>query len=218
MNNPTEDLVDQAISRRLSRLAQYPVDTSRLDKTIRAQIPPVPAFQLRRWFRPMMAVAASLLVMGMIALVLFHSQEAMASPAEMAQFHRDMVAGKIPTFQANSIDDANNAIAAFAAGSPRLPECPMSHDMVCCMKNVGNKKIVCALMKDDGVPITMTVGEAGCVQPPKSRTVVRNGMTYYLQPVGELNMVMTQQHNRWICLIGQVPEERLVSIAEGLKF
>src|ERR1035437_768992 len=74
MNNPTEDLVDQAISRRLSRLAQYPVDTSRLDKTIRAQIPPVPAFQLRRWFRPMMAVAASLLVMGMIALVLFHSQ------------------------------------------------------------------------------------------------------------------------------------------------
>ena len=60
-NTEGNEPFDQVIASRLGRLRSMPVDTSRLDRMIQAQIPR-PVTQMR-WFKPMrLAIAASLLI------------------------------------------------------------------------------------------------------------------------------------------------------------
>ena len=46
----------------------------------------------------------------------------------------------------------------------------------------------------------------------------RNGADYRVQTVGDLNMVMTEQHGQWLCLIGQVSADHLMDVAAQLRF
>jgi hypothetical protein len=53
---------------------------------------------------------------------------------------------------------------------------------------------------------------------PSSPTRTRGGVTYHVQSSGRLNMVMTEWDDRWVCLIGEIPADRLMDIAEQLRF
>ncbi len=86
------------------------------------------------------------------------------------------------------------------------------------MRSVKNKKVACVLLEDNGGPVTMTVAKASDMQSPASPTVIRGGVTYHVQAVGRLNMVMTERNGRWICLIGQVSADRLMVLADQLQF
>ena len=90
--------------------------------------------------------------------------------------------------------------------------------MACCLKNVKDKKVACVLLRSEGVPVTMVVANAGDMRSPKSSTVQRGGVTYHVQSSGVLNMVMTERHGRWVCMIGQVPADRLMDLASQLAF
>jgi hypothetical protein len=83
-----------------------------------------------------------------------------------------------------------------------------------CMKSVQNKKVACVLLKSEDVPVTLTVANAGDIRLPRSPTVTRAGVTYHIQSLGKLNMVMTKHRERWVCLIGEAPAERLMNMAE----
>ena len=82
----------------------------------------------------------------------------------------------------------------------------------------GTKKVACVLLNDGGTPVTMAVADAGQVKSPKSSTMERNGITYHVETVGELQMVMTERQSRWICFIGAVYIEKLNELAEAIKF
>ena len=86
------------------------------------------------------------------------------------------------------------------------------------MRSVKNKKVACVLLEDNGGPVTMTVAKAADMRSPTSPTVIRGGVTYHVQTVGRLNMVMTERNDRWICLIGQVSSDRLMDLAGQLQF
>ena len=90
--------------------------------------------------------------------------------------------------------------------------------MACCMKSVQNKRVACVLLKDRGVPVTMTVANAADMKRPPAPTVTRDGVTYRVQTVGKLYMVMTERNERWVCLIGEVPAEQLMELASKLQF
>jgi len=90
--------------------------------------------------------------------------------------------------------------------------------MACCMRSVKNKKVVCVLMEDSAGPVSMTVANASDMQAPASPTVTRGGVSYHVQSVGPLNMVMTERNGRWICLIAKLPAERLMDLAASLEF
>jgi hypothetical protein len=226
--------LDRAVERRLARLRTMPVDTSRLEKAILAQIPrpqnEEPAEQQQRqrmrigWLtaiRPLRAVAASfLLLSAVIAGVLLFSSggQALASASQMAQMHDDLVSGRTPVMQVSSIEEANRALSGAWPGGPSVPEAPQSHVMACCMKSVKGKKVACVLLHNEGEPVTMTVANASDMRLPKSPTVTRAGVTYHVQSSGGLNMVMTERNGRWVCLIGRVPAERLMDLAVGLTF
>ncbi len=215
--NDYTDPIDELIGKRLARLGSEPVDTTNLDKLIRAEIPQSKPL----WFRvarPLAAVAAGLIVVIVAVTMFFSSQQALASPADMAQMHRDMVFGKIATMKVDSMDEANKAIAAMVGNFPQLSEPPETHTMACCMRNVGDKKVACVLLNNGNTPVTLTVAKTEDVKKPGGTPTVREGQTFYVQTFDKLNMVMCNRQQHWICLIGELPPDKLMELSGGLKF
>jgi len=221
MSDEDQDLLATAVSARLARLGNMPVDTSRVDKMVRQQIPQPPK-QRRVWFaRPVRAVAASLLLMSAIAAAIVLSTSggpALADSAQMAQVYQDIVSGRVAVMQVDSIEAANRMLNSQSPGAPSLPRVPESHVMACCMKSVHNKKMACVLLKNEGVPVTLAVASASDMKMPTSPVVTRKGVDYRVQRVGELSMVMTERDGKWLCLIGQLPAERLMDVAAQVQF
>jgi hypothetical protein len=90
--------------------------------------------------------------------------------------------------------------------------------MACCMKSVHNKKMACVLLKNDGVPVTLAVASASDMKLPAAPVQTRNGVSYRVQHVGDLSMVMTERNGKWLCLIGQLPAEQLMDMARQIQF
>src|SRR5690242_18230846 len=105
--------LDQAIADRLRRLSTMPMDLSRLEARLRAaRKPSAPPTVILRLLRPASGLAASVIVLFLVAIfVLTNSPgEAMASPVQMAQLHRDLVAGRIYAMQVDSIEAATRLL------------------------------------------------------------------------------------------------------------
>jgi len=210
--------LDEAVAKRLHRLGTMPVETSKLESRLRAELGIVP--QRRLWLRPMRAVAAGIALLAVIAAVFLSTSggPVLASPSQMAQMHNELVAGQSGIMQVNSIDAANTALSKEWPDSPRIPGIPPEHVMACCMRSVKSKKVACVLLRNENVPVTMTVANASDMRLPTSSMIQRDGITYHVQSEGALNMLMTERHGRWICLIGELPAERLVDLATKLRF
>jgi hypothetical protein len=223
-SNPNDHDLDVATSARLARLRTMQVNTSGLEGRLLAQIPrPAPELKLRLvWVRPLRAIAAGLLVFGLLAALLISTSggPALASPAQMAQLHYDLVSGKTPVMQVDSVDAANKMLSGQWPQSPQIPKLPAGDEMACCMKSIKDKKVACVVLRKVkmGVPVTMTVANAADMKLPMSPTINRNGVTYHVQSSGQLNMLMTQRNGRWICLIGQTSNEGLMDLADQLQF
>jgi hypothetical protein len=215
------DRLDQATAARLAKLRTMPVDTSRLEQFIRAEIPrPRTQERVMRigWVRPLQAAAGFVLIVSAaVWLLTTSSRPVMASPAELAQFHEDLLAGR-GVMQVDSVADANKSLLAQWAQSPQIPDVPSDHVMACCMKSIQNRKVACVLLKGEAEPVTMTIANASDMSMPDSPTVVRGGVSYNVNSSGNLNMVMTQRQGRWICLIGRLSVDRLMTLAGGIQF
>lgn len=216
-----EATVDRAMSARLAKLRTMPVDTSNLDKALRTQIPPLRHERRILFLRPLRALAASVLLVSVIAAAIMLSASSgpvLAEPAQMAQVHQEIVSGRIPVMQVASIQEANRMLDLHSPGAPTLPNMPDSNVMACCMKSVHNKKMACVLLKNEGVPITLAVAYAADMKLAPAPIVTRNGIDYRVQRVGGLSMVMTEQNGKWLCLIGQMPADHLIEIAALVRF
>ena len=216
---------DEAVAARLRKLSTFPVDLGRLERQIQAEIPH-PAQQrdqrsgrMHLW-RPLTAIAASITLFAIIAAAVLtaSSGQVMASPAQMAQFHQQIVSNEIPVTKVDSIEAAGRVLANQWPQSPDLPRAPQAHVMACCMKSIKDKNVACVLLRSEGAPITMSVAKASDMRSPTGEKVLRNGSTFHLMSSGALNMVSTERHGRWVCLIGEVSTDRLIAIAEQLQF
>ena len=220
---PEDERWEQAVAGRLAMLRTMPVDTSGLAKALHAQIPQPARRTGTTWLslRSIGALAASILIAGTLASVFIFitmSRPALASPAQMARMHEELVAGMAPAIQVDSIDAANKVLAGEHPQAPTLPQVPAEHVMACCMKSVKNTRISCLLMKQEGVPVSLMVARSQDMRAPSSPVTVRDDVSYHVQASGGLNMVMTERHDRWVCLIGELPAERLIDVAAQLKF
>jgi hypothetical protein len=217
--------LDAATAARLAKLRAMPVDTASLDQSLRSTIPPQTTAPVRSWIRPLRAAAASILLLGAIAAVILISTsggEVMASPAQMAQLHEEIVSGKSHVQRVDSIDAANKFLAAqwSPGAAPAVPGVPSEHVMACCMKSIKDKRVACVLLKGhSGDPVTLSVAKAADMKLPRGApTVDRGGITYHLQGSDAVNMVTFERNGRWVCLIGKMPADQLVSLGSELKF
>lgn len=219
MSNP-EDRFDAAMSRRLAQLGAMPVDTSRLEKAVRAQIgAPVasPNFAWRKQiYRSLAALAASLIFVALIGMAFFQNRPAQASSDLMLQLHRDIVAGKIPAKSEDSFEDVNKDFSAFSKNGPQVMS-PDAQVMGCCMPNVGNKQVFCVLLKEANTPVTLTIADLDAVKPSTAATVMYKGEAFHVQRSAELTMVTVDRGHHRLCLIGQLPAEKLMSLTDNLK-
>src|SRR5262249_55866359 len=141
------DPLDEATRGRLSRLGSMPVDTSRLDAALRGRIPRNQRPTWRRLMRPGAAIAARLTIVARVVAAILASSggEAIASPAQMAQVHRDILANRIAVTKVDSIDEASRVLSQSSSDSPALPQtpatAPAAHVMACCMKSIQNKNV-----------------------------------------------------------------------------
>jgi hypothetical protein len=218
----SRERLDRATADRLARLRTIPMDLTRLQAAIEREIPRPQrsARGMTLWLRPMRAAAASFVVLAIVVAALLSSSggPALASPAQMARMHEELVSGDSAVMRVDSIESANRALAAQWPQSPGIPGLPREHVMACCMKSVKNKKVACVLLKNDGEPVTMTVANAADMRAPAFPSITRAGVSYHAQAFGSLNMVMTERNQRWVCLIGKVPAERLMDMASKLEF
>ena len=226
-NEEYESKLDAAIAARLGRLRSMPVDTSALERSLRAAIPAPAGARMRigAWVRPLRAVAASLLVLGAIVAAVVISTsggEVMASPTQMARLHDEIVSGKTHVQKVESIEEANKFLGAqWAEGAaPAVPDLPGEHVMACCMKSIKDKRVACVLLKGQGgEPVTLSVAKAADMKLPRAvQTVERGGVTYHLQGSEAVNMVMFERNGRWVCLMGRMDVEKLVGVAGELRF
>ena len=219
---------DEAVAARLRKLSSFPVDLSRLERQIRAEIPRPAQHQqqqqrqssrMRLW-RPLTAIAASITIFAIIAAAVLtaSSGQVMASPAQMAQFHQQIISNEIPVTKVDSIEAAGRVLANQWPQSPDLPRAPEAHVMACCMNSIKDKNVACVLLRSEGTPITMSVAKASDMKSPAGDKVLRNGATFHRMSSGNLNMISTERQGRWVCLIGEVSSDRLIAIAEQLQF
>jgi hypothetical protein len=217
---------DRAVAARLSKLRTMPIDTSRVERALRAQIGVAEHASDRKrihiWrLGPFRTLAASVALIGAVVTVLMLSTSsgpALASPAQMASMHEELVSGQMLAVRVDSIEAANKVLSDEWPQSPGLPGVPKDHVMACCMKSFNGKKLACVLIKSDGVPVSLMVAHSADLRVPGSPLHERDGVRYHVQSSGKLQMVMTDRQGRLVCLIAELPAERLMDIAKGLSF
>ena len=224
MDEQERTQLDEATRRRLSRLASRPVDTTGAASRIRAEIerlrPARQRFSLpgwSGWTRRGVAAAAVLAAAAALTFVLSESGSAVyAAPSEMVNLHQDLLAGRVPVVPVADIAEAQRVIGSRWRAAPALPEQWDAHVHACCLRDVQSRQVACLLMNVDGTPVTVVVARTRDFQLPQGEAVDRGGQRFVVTSRDDIEMVMTQHGDRWVCLMGQTPRERLLSMAEKL--
>src|SRR5579872_1784691 len=169
--DPNQDWQD-AVKHRLGKLRTMPVELAALEAKMDAAIPREPRTVIGRittWRMAEIIAAGFVLVVISLGLTfIFSGGPVVASAQDFAQFHEDMVSGRIQAARVSTIKDANKALAAQDSLSPQLPEVPNEHVMACCMNSVKGKRIACVLIDQGGTPITLTVANAKDMKSPET--------------------------------------------------
>lgn len=223
--NINPERLDELTSARLAKLAARPVDLSRLDAMLKQQLPDRPN-RSRRWLggmmQPLRIAAAGIAAIGVATIVFLMvlSQPVTASANAMEELHRSIIRGDDGTVQVASLAEAGRVLRESWPSGPDMPvhAMPQGQVMHCCVHEVGRKKMACVAMNVDGVPVSMAVAEARDVKMPRLQTIERDGVSYLTQSSGTFSMVMTQRDGRWLCVMGELPTERLLILAEGMEF
>jgi hypothetical protein len=197
------------------------IDTSRLDAMIEMQIPRPHSSRVGRFLqiRAVRVAAIFIAVAGTIGLIYGSpsGRSVLASPELLAQFHEQLLGDNTNAVPVNSIDAANKALADVLHASMRIPQIPTIEVTKCDLQTIKDKPVACVLLQSGGVPVTMAVANAMDMRDPESERRIEKGTEYHITASGELNMVMTERHGRWICLISELPADGLVEIAKTIE-
>ncbi len=218
--NPTEDNTDP-IASRLGRLRSRPIDLSGLQSAIEAQIPRPrhKTFLQVMAMRSVRAVAAVLLVGVTIAAIAIASWSGpvLASTDDLLNLHQSLLSQHVEMTNVTSMQAANAAVAGKWPDAPAMPDMPEHKDMACCVHTIARAKAACVVLAIDNTPVTMAAAETSDVRLPEMQKVQRNGVTFHVQTVKNVSMVMTQRNGHWYCLMGQLPTDRLMAFWDTLR-
>ncbi len=222
--NP-QDRLDRATSARLAKLASRPVDTSELERRLEqalgndiAQEPVKTALRLQAWWRPITAAAAAILIVVTIGWLALDggASPAMAAPAELAQIHFDVAKGLSPHLEVTSVEEANQLLAKQSNGMVPVPELPGAIRS-CCLHQHASTTLTCAssiwMANSSRWRWRMAQHFTRLLARPSRATA---GM-FIAHTANGINMVMTTEGNRWLCVMGEVTTEQLIDVAVNIR-
>jgi len=99
----------------------------------------------------------------------------------------------------------------------QIPQIASARAMKCGIRIIQDKQVACVLLNCDGVPVTMVVANSLDVRVPESQRRVEKGNEYHVTTLDNLNIVMIERRGRWICLISELPMDRLVEVAGSIE-
>lgn len=220
---PVQD--EEAVRARLAKLASVPVDASNLEFQLNAILESEKTPQLRqakwRFFRPLTAMAAAILIALIIGIVLSSSgaSPAMASPNDLARLHTDANAHSSSATMVMTVDQAQQILNKKWSGVPNLPIPPAGELSKCCVHQFMDRKVACLLLNDGPTPITMMVGYVRDIKSENNGTTIECGGHKFTQHrVDDVRILTTVQDGRFISLMGELPEKRMQEIAAQIKF
>jgi hypothetical protein len=215
--NPSDDRVQQAISDRLAKLRERPVDLSRLKASIDAQIAPPVLKMPRRWWTPLRIAAGVMLMIGagVVTALLLASRPAQLTPQNLARVHEQMTAHEVTPV--SSISEAYTTLTKDWANCPPLPQGSVEGIKSCCIHHVAGKRLACVEMMVEGEKVSLTVADADDVKMPMGRDEVIGGIECRSCAHGGVNMVMVKRDGRWVCVMGKLPRERLARMLADLR-
>ena len=114
-------------------------------------------------------------------------------------------------------DTIDMRIALLAGAFPKLSETFVLEQIVNLLA-LGHDVQIFAFEAPDELVQHAAVAKHRLLERTSYLTRARGGVTYHVESAGHLNMVMSERADRWICLIGQVPVDRLMNIADQLRF
>lgn len=224
-DQPTQLELEQAVRNRLAKLSAVPVDTSRLKARMRSMMAEASAADSRRWrwpmtLRPAVSMAAGILIAATLGVVLatLGNSPAVAAPSHLAQLHAEAVGGDSMATAVATVEEVNRVLSGQWSDLPSIPVVDTATLHACCIHDFMDDRVVCLVLRDGHAPLTMVVGHARSFRPTRGRQVDVHGRTFYIHEVDGLMMAMTQQDSRFVCLMGEVTEERLLSIVGELRF
>ena len=142
---------------------------------------------------------------------------AMASPVGLAKIHFEVTKGMAPHLVVSSVEEANDVLANQSNGVLPVPELPGSIKS-CCLHAHAGTTLTCAVIEKDGHLITVAIADAEKLDSPTGNTVRRADRKFTVHNVNGINMVMAQDENRWLCVMGDVETEVLLDVASQIAF
>lgn len=219
-----QDRLDRATAARLSKLASRPINTQRLEDWVEQALRELPIqeqktspfFRRMRW-RPIMTAAAIVIMVAIGWLVLGgDTTPVMAAPADLARIHFDVANGLAPHLTASSVAEANRLLSNQSNGALPVPELP-GEILSCCLHQYAATTMTCVLIKREGKRITVAIAEGAKLHSPDGKTVNRDGKEFIAHTVNGINMVMTHEGDRWLCVMAEVATEELIEVAVNIR-
>lgn len=221
----SQEELDLATQARLSKLASRSVDTSAAASRLRAEMvrhraeDQAASFAFPAWARWLgqSGIAAAIIFAVTLVFVSIQSGSAVyAAPAEMAQLHRHLVAGRAHVVPVVNLTEAKQTIESKWREAPAIPDQWDQNVHACCLRDVQSRQVACILLEQNGVPVTVVLARTKDFRSPDDDTIEHNGRNYAVHSRDGVNMVMAQQGDRWICLMGEISHESLLQLAGGL--
>jgi hypothetical protein len=223
-SNNHDDPIDQAVARRLSKLRSMPMDTAAFDAKLRAALPAAGSSSERRLLMwpvstPLRAVAASL-ILGLtlfFMFVLMSPRPALATPQRMAEIYQSAIDGRSHSTKVTSIEEARAALHRKWPESPVVPDVNNMQLMHCCVHEIGRKQMACLTFEVGDAKVTLAIAPSRDIRSPHGESRVINGREYLVGTSDGVNMVMSESDDTWMCLMGELPIERLAELANSIR-
>lgn len=238
---PRKMKVEEAIVKRLAAFGQREVDISRLEERVRAALnaegglPPEsteqdpeqqgpPSLARLTWLRPAMGLAAMLAVaVALLFAFNFNPPQASASDFDLSQLHEDIASGRLELQPVTTIEDANRLISDQIATAPALPDrLANARVQSCCLTDVQAELAAVALLQVNETPVTLVVARAenfGVHDGHRDAYMLEvNGKTLHGHMNNGTRMVMANQGDLWLCVMGEMDYPQLAEVAAGIDF
>jgi hypothetical protein len=222
MNPDHDDELAAAIAKRLARLRGRSVNAEELSRTVRERVSGnhYLTHPSHRRMSSLRVLTVGALLAAVLAAVVTISRDrggVLATSAQLAEIHFDNAHGDKAAVAVGSIESAERILSAEWSECPPIPKSDAMLVRSCHLHKVSGKRLACVEATVDGTILTLAVAHSDDFRLPGGPNVIRNGMTIYIQSSAGINIVIAKKNERWVCLMADLPTERLVEITASLR-
>jgi hypothetical protein len=222
-DRPFSDL-DRAVADRLAQLGRSPVDTSRLQRRLGAALQGVsveertPVLWVLRSWRNVASIAAVLAVCVTLAVITVTSRSSMQqySATEVVAAHEKFLNSAVHLVTVANVLEANCRCSELWENAPAIPELAGAQIRCCCVEDFARCRAACLHFEYDGAPVTMAVTRDAQLDAPGATVIHQEGRQYTVGTLGRYEILDVSRRGRSICLVSELPRDRLLQLAAGI--